>query len=399
MTTRDVVVSSDVSMPVPAREDSNDAVTTPNARDDDDVLDLSVGSLDDDAAEVSPRDERARVDGENDDDGMNVATAPRRDARSRMDGRASSSSSAAAFSAAATIRGAATKTMDMFGRVAVEAHGLGQSVVGGTVTMLNMRVNVRAVPLRTPADAERDEETLADMSEVLDGSPSPSTTSVDGRCHEYASDAVHVTPPAHATTMTTEEQMEAQGFRCRGCATNVDETPSWLSRAFRPFRHHQRCEYDGFVYCDACAPATSFAPIPWRILRDFDFRPRRVADRSRRFLASIDAAPIFNLGVIDPRLFKRVHIVAELRDARVRARAEIDALRRVSRAALDAVFADERTSPATRELRVEGDFDPELFALDVLRDAHKHGRLAVARVDRLAAACARARRRLAAAER
>jgi len=398
MTTRDdddVVVSSDVSTPLPAREDSNDAATTPN----DDVLDLdlSIGSLDDDAAEASPRDEKN--DEKNENDAMNVATAPQRDARSRMHGRASSSSSAAALSAASTIRGAATKTMDMFGRVAVEAQGLGQSVVSGTVAMLNMRANVRAVPPRTTADAERDEETLADMSEVLDGSTSPSTTSVDGRCHEYASDAVHVTPPAHATTMTTEEQMEAQGFRCRGCATKVDETPSWLSRAFRPFRHHQRCEYDGFVYCDACAPATSFAPIPWRILRDFDFRPRRVADRSRRFLASIDAAPIFNLGVIDPRLFTRFHIVAELRDARVRARAEIDALRRVSRAALDAVLAEERTSPSTRELRdFERDFDPELFALDVLRDAHKHGRLTVARVDRLAASCARARRRLAAAE-
>ena len=397
MTTRDDV-SSDVSTPLPAREDSNDAVTTPNARDDDDdVLDLSVGSLDGDASLISPRDERGER-GEDDDDAMNVAIATQRDARSRMNGRASSSSSssAAAFSATATLRGAATKTMDMFGRVAVEAHGFGQSVVGGTVAMLE-RASIRTVPPRTPLDAERD-ETLADMSEVLDGSASPSTTSVDGRCHEYASDAVHVTAPAHATTMTTEEQMEAQGFRCRGCATNVDETPSWLSRAFRPFRHHQRCEYDGFVYCDACAPATSFAPIPWRILRDFDFRPRRVADRSRRFLASIDAAPIFNLGVIDPRLFKRFHIVAELRDARVRARAEIDALRRVSRAALDAVFADERTSPSTRELRVDGEFDPELFALDVLRETHKHGRLAVARVDRLAASCARARRRLAAAE-
>ena len=397
MTTRDDV-SSGVSTPLPAREDSNDAVTTPNARDDDDdVLDLSVGSLDGDASLISPRDERGER-GEDDDDAMNVAIATQRDARSRMNGRASSSSSssAAAFSATATLRGAATKTMDMFGRVAVEAHGFGQSVVGGTVAMLE-RASIRTVPPRTPLDAERD-ETLADMSEVLDGSASPSTTSVDGRCHEYASDAVHVTAPAHATTMTTEEQMEAQGFRCRGCATNVDETPSWLSRAFRPFRHHQRCEYDGFVYCDACAPATSFAPIPWRILRDFDFRPRRVADRSRRFLASIDAAPIFNLGVIDPRLFKRFHIVAELRDARVRARAEIDALRRVSRAALDAVFADERTSPSTRELRVDGEFDPELFALDVLRETHKHGRLAVARVDRLAASCARARRRLAAAE-
>jgi hypothetical protein len=194
--------------------------------------------------------------------------------------------------------------------------------------------------------------------------------------------------------MTTEEQIEAQGFRCRGCGARIDdESPSWLARAFRPFRHHQRCEYDGFVYCDACAPATSFAPIPWRILRDFDFRPRRVAERSRRFLASIDAAPIFNLGVINPRLFNRP-FVAELRDARVRARAEIEAARRrVSRASLEAALAETPSSPSTRELRVvDGDFDPELFALDVLRDVQKHKHLAVARVDRVAASCARARR-------
>lgn len=75
MTTRDDdddVVSSDVSTPLPAREDSNDAATTPN----DDVLDLdlSTGSLDDDAAEVSPRDEKN--DEKNENDAMNVATAP-----------------------------------------------------------------------------------------------------------------------------------------------------------------------------------------------------------------------------------------------------------------------------------------------------------------------------------
>ena len=261
-----------------------------------------------------------------------------------MNGRASSSS----FSATTkTIRGAATKTMETIGRVAVEAHGLGQSLVGETVAMLE-RATVRGTPVTTPADAERD-ETLADMSEVLDGSASPSTTSVDGRCREYTADAVHATPPAHATAMTTEEQIEAQGFRCRGCGARIDdESPSWLARAFRPFRHHQRCEYDGFVYCDACAPATSFAPIPWRILRDFDFRPRRVAERSRRFLASIDAAPIFNLGVINPRLFNRP-FVAELRDARVRARAEIEAARRrVSRASLEAALAETPSSPSTR---------------------------------------------------
>mgnify|MGYP002022055406 CR=1 FL=1 len=358
-------------------------MTTSGARDD--VLDLSVGSLDDDAREVSPS---ARDD---DDDAResvdDAATA--RDARSRMNGRASSSS----FSATTkTIRGAATKTMETIGRVAVEAHGLGQSFVGETVAMLE-RATVRGTPAMTPVDAERD-ETLADMSEVLDVSASPSMTSVDGRCHEYTADAVHVTPPAHATAMTTEEQIEAQGFRCRGCGARIDdESPSWLARAFRPFRHHQRCEYDGFVYCDACAPATSFAPIPWRILRDFDFRPRRVAERSRRFLASIDAAPIFNLGVINPRLFNRP-FVAELRDARVRARAEIEAARRrVSRAALEAALAETPSSPSTRELRVvDGDFDPELFALDVLRDVQKHKHLAVARVDRVAASCARARR-------
>ena len=143
--------------------------------------------------------------------------------------------------------------------------------------------------------------------------------------------------------------------------------------ALRPFRHHQRCEYDGFVYCDACAPATSFAPIPWRILRDFDFRPRRSPSAGQRFLASIDAAPIFNLGVINPRLFNRP-FVAELRDARVRARAEIEAARRrVSRASRSRA-RETPSSPSTRELHgvVDGDFDPELFALDVLRDVQKH---------------------------
>ena len=132
-----------------AVEDEDDATTTSGARDD--VSDVSVGSLDDDAREVSPS-ARDDDDDDDDDDDEDDADATARDARSRMNGRASSSS----FSATTkTIRGAATKTMETIGRVAVEAHGLGQSLVGETVAMLE-RATVRGTPSTTPADAERD---------------------------------------------------------------------------------------------------------------------------------------------------------------------------------------------------------------------------------------------------
>ena len=69
------------------------------------------------------------------------------------------------------------------------------------------------------------------------------------------------------------------------------------------------------------------------------------------------------------------------------ARAEIEPPVGVSRPKL----AGAPSSPSTASV-VDGDFDPELFALDVLRDVQKHKHLAVARVDRVAASCARARR-------
>ena len=187
--------------------------------------------------------------------------------------------------------------------------------------------------------------------------------------------------------MTTEEQIEAQGFRCRGArgesATN--RRRGW--RAFRPFRHHQRCEYDGFVYCDACAGdvvrANSLAhPARFRFPTETGRGARRFRLHRRR-PSSIWASStrVSSTG----RSSQNFVTLAS-------ARAEIEAARRrVSRASLEG----SRRRPRRRRRAapvVDGDFDPELFALDVLRDVQKHKHLAVARVDRVAASCARARR-------
>ena len=272
----------------------------------------------------------------------------------------------------------AAKGLTEFGRVAGErTKSLVEDLGGkGAAMMMAGRGRIyedesssNAGEANEDDDDDDDDEFLQDMTEILDDVPEKGGLDL----------ALHVDGPTNSRTL--DEQIDAQSGRCPcGRALGVGESSAsrYFQGLIRPLRRYQRCGYTDEVYCDACAPSTSFAVIPWRVLIDWDFRPRRVCVRARNFLASLEDLPVLVPADVNPSLYAKIPALAHLRDARVRIRAEFDALRLKSPEAADAF----RRKAQSSSKRVAHLFDdPERFSVAVLKDLHRNPRDVAARAD------------------
>ena len=288
-----------------------------------------------------------------------------------------------------------TRALDVGTRVVGQGRGLVDTTVSAVLKGMNIERGVgvdaerRTTARRRGSDSETD-DVLDDMTDVLEndeidhGEPSVSMS-------------VHVTPPSVLKLLTLDEQLERQRRRCAGCSSKLrvperGNALRVLTDAFRPFRSYQRCEYDGFVYCDACAPPTSFAVIPWRVMENFDWKPRRVSNHSRCFIARIEKIPIFVPRDVDPTLYVKCKPLADFRDARVRARCAVDALRAAGDSSSARALANEFSSSPVARAVVDDVFDAEAFSLDCMFAVHKNSKNAIAVVRRLESEATRRRR-------
>ena len=271
----------------------------------------------------------------------------------------------------------AAKGLTEFGRVAGERTKSLVEDLGGKGAAMMMAGRGRIYEDESSSNAgeanedddDDDDEFLQDMTEILDDVPEKGGLDL----------ALHVDGPTNSRTL--DEQIDAQSGRCPcGRALGVGESSAsrYFQGLIRPLRRYQRCGYTDEVYCDACAPSTSFAVIPWRVLIDWDFRPRRVCVRARNFLASLEDLPVLVPADVNPSLYAKIPALAHLRDARVRIRAEFDALRLKSPEAADAF----RRKAQSSSKRVAHLFDdPERFSVAVLKDLHRNSRDVAARAD------------------
>jgi hypothetical protein len=271
----------------------------------------------------------------------------------------------------------AAKGLTEFGRVAGERTKSLVEDLGGKGAAMMMAGRGRIYEDESSSNAgeanedddDDDDEFLQDMTEILDDVPEKGGLDL----------ALHVDGPTNSRTL--DEQIDAQSGRCPcGRALRVGESSAsrYFQGLIRPLRRYQRCGYTDEVYCDACAPSTSFAVIPWRVLVDWDFRPRRVCVRARNFLASLEDLPVLVPADVNPSLYAKIPSLAHLRDARVRIRAEFDALRLKSPEAADAF----RRKAQASSKRVAHLFDdPERFSIAVLRDLHRNPQDVAARAD------------------
>jgi len=255
--------------------------------------------------------------------------------------------------------------------------------------------------------------TLDDMRAVLEEAAetllmSP-TTSTSPTSLVYTtstpSTSLHTTPNTVAIARTEREQIDYQRGLCAGCASSEIRVGASLARRFvetalRPFRSYQRCDYTNEVFCDACAPATSFAIIPWRVLAHWDFRPRRVSASAASFLCSIETLECLKPSDANPSLFSTVPDLGKLRDARVRINAAYTALHAKAPDVAERLKSARFKSSRADARKTEHFFaDAETFSMSTLRalhrapdDIHARGRALERHLRTLLAAHATARR-------
>ena len=72
------------------------------------------------------------------------------------------------------------------------------------------------------------------------------------------------------------------------------------------------CDYTGKFHCRTCH-TNQASVIPARVLFDWDFRLFKVSDRSKEFIDSIWREPVFDISVVNSRLYDKVRPLLEMR--------------------------------------------------------------------------------------
>ncbi|KRY75241.1 Coatomer subunit beta [Trichinella pseudospiralis] len=94
-----------------------------------------------------------------------------------------------------------------------------------------------------------------------------------------------------------------QRSRCAGCGRKIDK--EYHSRL-------QFCSYFGKLFCHCCHQSERCI-IPARVLFKWDFRPQPVCDLASQILKHIQEISMFNVAMLNPRLYARVESLALVR--------------------------------------------------------------------------------------
>ena len=78
----------------------------------------------------------------------------------------------------------------------------------------------------------------------------------------------------------------------------------------------RRCEYSGSLCCPRCQPADAVAVLPAAVAHDWDFSNRKVSAAAASYLESIRNQPMLCLGAVNPGVYTRVPLLANVRSRR-----------------------------------------------------------------------------------
>ncbi|KAK6024005.1 RUN domain protein [Ostertagia ostertagi] len=112
-----------------------------------------------------------------------------------------------------------------------------------------------------------------------------------------------------ATKMTTiprEAGLDSQDFRCPMCRKSIGAA----------FSKYGVCGIDGMYYCADCMRAGGEMPVPARILRSWDWKPRPVSDRGRAFIEANQDNVIFHIDQHNPSLYEHVPLLKTMKGMR-----------------------------------------------------------------------------------
>ncbi|KAL1453218.1 hypothetical protein WDU94_007382 [Cyamophila willieti] len=101
------------------------------------------------------------------------------------------------------------------------------------------------------------------------------------------------------TQLTREKGLKTQNYTCRQCYVPIGMN----------FSHH--CWFTGDYFCSDCF-GKSTSIIPARILFNWDSKERPVSSQSAQFLNDIYVHPVFNVKLLNPRLYLNVNKMTQV---------------------------------------------------------------------------------------
>ncbi|KAK5983561.1 RUN domain-containing protein [Trichostrongylus colubriformis] len=115
---------------------------------------------------------------------------------------------------------------------------------------------------------------------------------------------------AKLTTISREGGLDSQDFRCPMCRKSI-------GAAFSKYElHFSVCGIDGLYYCSDCMRGGGEMPVPARILRSWDWKPRAVSDRGRAFIEANQDNVIFRIDQHNPTLYNHVPLLKAMKGLR-----------------------------------------------------------------------------------
>ncbi|WKX95461.1 hypothetical protein Q1695_012150 [Nippostrongylus brasiliensis] len=114
----------------------------------------------------------------------------------------------------------------------------------------------------------------------------------------------HVT--ALLTTIPREAGLDAQDFRCPMCRKSIGAA----------FAKYGVCGIDGLYYCSDCMKAGGEIPIPSRVLRSWDWKPKPVSDRGRALIEANQDKIVIRIDQHNPTLYEHVPLLKNMKGLR-----------------------------------------------------------------------------------
>lgn len=111
-----------------------------------------------------------------------------------------------------------------------------------------------------------------------------------------------------------KRQMLQQQNRCAGCGIKI--APAYIHKL-------RYCDYIGKYFCTACHK-NQVSVIPSRVLNNWDFNLNPVSNFAYKWLDQIWTLPLFHVSDLNPKLYQKVKVLSQAREARLQLKYVVD---------------------------------------------------------------------------
>ncbi|GFO42326.1 pleckstrin homology domain-containing family m member 3 [Plakobranchus ocellatus] len=145
--------------------------------------------------------------------------------------------------------------------------------------------------------SEQKEDSSLDDFEVL----RPPSDSVCGQVEANSTQMIFL------FRVPQEHGLSHQNFTCRGCSRPIGMI----------YGQPRKCSFDGGLYCYECHENME-TYIPSSIVFDWDFRKKKVCTENYKFLTELESQALYDIEELNPKLYKHLPEMGELKILRER---------------------------------------------------------------------------------